>query len=218
MANKIVDKLTASSLMKAPEFMVCGVVLSSRLTVEEYAQLEDYEAAHDLAGLRVKLEAVQEQNNKNNRDNTTPAYRAQVQKVAALTVSRESKLDQLKRNPLDWDDDDDAFLEKLETRLSEAQDKLDTLKPDSKKILESATKSQKELNDFNHAYRNFYPEYVHSLATSRGLTKEKFDKWAERATAQDKANAGGVVQKGKALFNHSEEPQTYVAPLNTMKN
>ncbi len=218
MANKIEESLKASSLLKAPEFMVCGVVLSSRLTVEEYAMLEDYEADKDLIGLRVKLEAVQDKNNRDNRENTSPAYRAQVQKVAALTVARENKLDGLRQDPMSWDDDDDLFVERLEEKLGEAQDKLDALKPDPNKILQAISKNQKDLNDFNHAYRNFYLEYAHGLAVSRGLTKEKFTAWQERANAQDTANVMEVIKMGKALFNHSEEPRTYEALPNALKN
>ena len=219
MANKIQNKLTASSLLKAPEFMVCGVVLSAWLTGDEYAALEDYEAEKDLIGLRARLEAVQEQNSKNNRENTSPAYRAQVNKIAALTNARAKKLQQLEDDPFNWDDESDgAYLAMLEEQIARYSDKLDTLKPDPKKILEATTQSQKQLNDFNHAYRNFYLEYAHSLATSRGLTKEKFSGWQERATTQDNANVNELVKLGKAQRNHSEEPQAYVAPPKNMQN
>lgn len=218
MANKIEENLKASSLLKAPEFMVCGVVLSSRLTVEEYARLEDYETEKDLIGLRVKLEAVQEQNNKNTRDNTSPAYRAQTQKLSALIAARSSKLKQFEENGFNSSDNDDEYLVMLEEKIASLQDKLETLKPDSAKVLQAVTKSQKDLSNFNHEYKTFYLEYVHWLATSRGLTKTKLETWLKDATPQDMANGNEAVRKGKSQRNHTEEPQTYEATPKRLQN
>ena len=208
MANKIEEQLTASSLITAPEYMVCGVVLSSKLEMHEFARLEDLEYERDVIGMQVKIDRLQEKTDTVIRTTSTSEYQAQVNLIASWETSRDAKHKELSQPPFALSDGDSRYLADLEVAISAGYARLEAMPPpDHQTRVARTSQLQIDANGALLALRFTKLEYGHWLATQRKLTKDTFKAWQDKAASADYANLAELVRMGKALQKLTEALQ-----------
>lgn len=93
-----------------------------------------------------------------------------------------------------------------------------SLEADPALILNATAKAEKALKELQREFRVFHFEYVHGLAVSRKLTKEKCEAWEKRAEPQDIANARALVSRGKNLRNLTVVAKPHIETTANLKN